>query len=143
MSNYGTNIGKGSSFGDSTVINNNTTIDKRKKVTLSVTIGTVVIVAVFIFGFYINNKTNICGVWTTSSGDVLEFLSDGTILETGHSNMHPDTYVITDEGYLKLGHYDASWIEYHYTYWDIEINGNTMKLISRDNPNSIIELKKE
>ena len=57
--------------------------------------------------------------------------------------MFPDVYEILDEGYLKIGEYDAGWIAYEYTYWEIEIRGNHMTLTRKENPEIQIELTRE
>ena len=91
------------------------------------------------------NKINIAGTWVDHEGKRIEFLSDGTIHteKDRYDSLHADTYEIMDEGYLKWGQYDAGWIAYSYTYWNIKINGKHMTLTMKDNPNYIIELTKE
>lgn len=143
MSNYGTNIGKGNSFGDTT-ISNTTNIRKNSRIAISITIGVIIIVAIIAFISLRSSKINIIGTWITDDGERIEFLSDGTFHEGDYyDNLYADTYEIMDEGYLKIGKYDASWIQYRYTYWDIEISGNQLTLIMRDNPDNVINLTKE
>lgn len=145
MSNYGTNIGKGTNFGGPTKIKTTTQINKKNiSIAISITIGIAIIVVIFVFCILRSSKTNIVGKWKTDDGKVVEFLSDGTLHEGGsYDSLNADTYEIIDEGYLKLGQYDAAWIQYRYTYWDINISGNKMTLTLRNNPNKIIELTKE
>ena len=145
MRNYGTNIGKGSNFGDSATITNTTNINKkRSRITISIAIGTIVIVAIIAFFALHSSKTNIVGTWITDDGEIIEFLSDGTLHEGGHyDSLYADTYEIMDEGYLKWGEYSESWIEYKYTYWNIAISENSLTLTKRDEPTRVIELAKQ
>lgn len=145
MENYGTNIGKGNNFGDSTTITNTTHINKKKTyISVSIAIGIIAIVTIIAFISFLSSKINIVGTWVTDKGEKIEFLSDGTVHEgDNYDNLNADTYEIMDEGYLKWGKYDAGWIEYRYTYWDIKLNGNHLTLTKRDNPNNVIELTKE
>lgn len=144
MGNYGTNIGKGNSFGGPTTINNKTHIRKNSRIAISIAIGVIVIVAIIAFFSLRSSKINIVGAWITDDGERIEFLSDGTLHEGDYyDNLYADTYEIMDEGYLKWGTYDSAWIDYKYTYWDIKINGNHLTLTSRNNPDNVIELTKE
>ena len=144
MANYGTNMGKGNNYNGPTNVKNNPKIDKSKKrTTISVSIGVIVVVAVILIVTRSGSqKTNITGRWITSDGETVEFLSDGTIHQNGYDSLYPDTYEIMEEGYLKWGQYDAGWIEYRYTYWDVNIEGNHLTLTMRNNPDYVIELTK-
>lgn len=106
---------------------------------------TISVVIILIGIIVVNNGSNnkITGKWITENGQTIEFLSDGTIHRGGYDSLHADTYGITDKGYLKWGAYDAAWIAYRYTYWDIEISGNYLTLISRNNSDYKLELKRE
>ena len=141
MSNYGVNIGKGNNYAGQTNIKNKTVI-KKGRVIFSLTI---MIAFVLVIAFMINKMItkDIAGSWVTEDGTVIEFLSDGTVHEDGYESLYADIYEIMDEGYLKWGKYDASWIEYRYTYWDIEINGNNMILTMRNNPDNTISLTRQ
>lgn len=146
MGNYGTNIGKGSNFGDSTTITNTTNIQKKKNnITISIAIGVIIIVVgIAVFFMLRSSKTDIVGKWVTEDGETIEFLSDGTLHEGGsYDSLNADTYEIIDDEYLKWGKYSASWIEYKYTYWNIKISGKHLTLTMRDNPENVIELTKE
>ena len=69
-------------------------------------------------------------------------MSDGTIDEGSGSSLNADTYEILDEGYLKWGKYDGSWIEYKYTYWKVKLDGNTLTLTLKNNPDYILVFTK-
>ena len=79
----------------------------------------------------------------TDDGEAVEFMSDGTVHMVGDSSMHPATYEIMKEGYIKFGEYDGGWLTYRYTYWDVEIKGNRMTWTKRDNPDRQISFTKE
>lgn len=140
MSNYGVEI-KGDNKGGE--IHNTVTINKNKfAVGLTLTISLIVVLAFFSMKYFISstgdNTTNILGTWYTVDGEYVEFFSDGTIDTNIHNvSVNPDTYEILEEGYLKWGEYDPSWIQYFYTYWDFNINGNKLTLSSREDETTI------
>lgn len=141
MSNYGTNFGKGSTISGDANISNKTIIKKGKTVTyIAVAVVLVIIIALFATK---KNKVDITGRWLTEEGGSIEFLSDGTFHEDGYDSLYADTYEIMDEGYLKWGRYDASWIDYRYSYWDLELKGKNMTLTSRANPDYSMQLFRE
>lgn len=87
-------------------------------------------------------SSDITGSWTYK-GEVVEFLSDGTLFYDGCSDMHPPVYEITDEGYLKIGKYDYAWIAYEYTYFIVDISGNTLTLTDKTNANRVYVLERQ
>lgn len=144
MSNYGTNIGNDNTFEGPTSIKNRTTIKKKSNIAISVAIGTIVVIVIIFIFLHSPKKYNITGVWTTTDGEQIEFMSDGTLQEGDYyTSLYADTYEIMDEGYLKWGKYDTSWIEYKYTYWNISLKGDKLTLTRRDDPEEIIELTKK
>lgn len=140
MRNYGLNMGEGNNYSGKTKINNKTIV-KKGKIVISVTIVLALVAVVVVI--LLNRKESIIGSWVTEDGERIEFLSDGTIHEEGYDSLNADTYEIMKEGYLKWGKYDASWIEYRYTYWDIDINGKHMTLTMRDNPDYYLKLTRD
>lgn len=117
MSNYGTNIGNDNTFEGPTSIKNKTTIKKKSNIAISVAIGTIVVIVIIFIFLHSPKKYNITGVWTTTDGEQIEFMSDGTLQEGDYyTSLYADTYEIMDEGYLKWGKYDTSWIEYDKVY---------------------------
>ncbi len=143
MSNYGMNMGEGNTYTGDTKITNKTVV-KRGKVIVSLALVVIVIAGIF----HITRgdvEEKILGKWVTDEGDSMEFISDGTVRRDGDGSrsMFPDVYEILDEGYLKIGEYDAGWIAYEYTYWEIEIRGNHMTLTRKENPEIQIELTRE
>lgn len=145
MGNYGTNMGKNNEFSGETTINNKT-VNKpvlKWKTKVVVVFSFFILLAGVIFLLTMNAKPNIVGVWETENGNRIEFLSDGTFHEEGHyTDLNANTYEITDEGYLKMGEYDAGWLQYRYVYADMEIKGKTMTLTRRDYPDETVQLTK-
>lgn len=142
MSNQGVNLGKNSTnTGD---ISNNVII-KKSHFVLGVTFSVCVIVtlAYLLFsnntGNSMGKSTNMLGLWATNDGYYIEFLSDGTLNTNIHDvESNPDTYeILEEEGYLKWGKYSDAWIQYNYTYWQLEINGSSMTLTSKEDGNVI------
>lgn len=141
MSNYGMNIGNGNNFSGQTNIKNKTFI-RKGHITISIAVG-IVLIVIAIFALTHFHKESIVGRWIDDNGESIEFLSDGTIHENGYDDLYADTYEIMEEGYLKWGKYSAGWMDYEYTYWDIDLKGNHMTLTQRDHSNRVISLTKE
>lgn len=143
MANYGTKTGKGSVTGN---ITNNVTIKKSHLtlgITLSITIIVVLVALLIMSRTDSLGKKNILGTWSCDDGYV-EFLSDGTLSTNLHSvSVKADTYELLEEGYLKWGRYDASWLQFEYTYWEVELSDNQLTLTMKDNPDASITLTKQ
>jgi len=93
-----------------------------------------------------NGGKNIVGTWTTVGGSYIEFLADGTMktnVRYSDDRIRPNTYEVLSDGSLKWGRYDGAWLQYFYDYWELDVRGNNMTLISKDNPDEIISLTKQ
>ncbi len=143
MSNYGTNMGKGNSYNGNTNVTNTVNINKSKRIigiTASISIVLVVVIALIINS---GHKQSVIGKWYSDDGISIEFLSDGTLIyNDDYTHSHPDIYEVIDDEYLKIGEYNAAWIEYRYTYWNYDFKSSTLILTSKDNPDDIIRLTK-
>lgn len=141
MGNNGVKIGDGNNFNDIN-IKNKPKINKTTKISISVGVAIVFIVVIALINF--SKPVDITGAWLSDDGNRIEFMSDGTLQEGDYyDDLHADTYEIMDEGCLKWGKYDAGWVAYSYTYWDISLKGKKLTLTKRDNPDYVIELTRE
>lgn len=101
-------------------------------------IATLIMILLLFAGCY---SSDITGKWIYN-GQVIEFLSDGTIFYDGCSDMYPPTYEITDEGYLKIGVYDYGWVTYEYTYLTIDSDGDILTLTDKANTDQVYVLER-
>ena len=101
-------------------------------------IATLIMILLLFAGCY---SSDITGKWIYN-GQVIEFLSDGTIFYDGCSDMYPPTYEITDEGYLKIGVYDYGWVTYEYTYLTIDSDGDILTLTDKANTDRVYVLER-
>lgn len=146
MGNNGINMGKNSNIQAEKVNFKNKVVFKKSHfvIGLTISLSIILILSIKLIGSKDDSsKVSILGYWTTETGKYIEFLSDGTMNTDIHEvKVNPDTYQILDEGYLKWGRYDKSWIQYFYTYWDIEFNEDKMILSSRED-DKVINLSKK
>jgi len=120
-----------------------TVLKKNSKVIIVILIAVAlaIIAIVWLSG---DDKSKIVGTWATDDGKYIEFLVDGTIKTDMHYvEINPNTYEILSDGSLKWGEYDAGWIQYFYSYWDLDVSGKNMTLTSKDDPTEIIKLTKQ
>lgn len=140
----GLNMGKNNQVVTGSITN--TVTIKKSSLAIGLTLSISVVIICILITIFSNSDSkgiSILGKWVTSDGEYIEFLSDGIMNTNIHKTYgNPDTYELLEEGYLKWGIYDAGWIQYDYTYWTVDMDGDRMTLTFKDDNTRRIILNK-